>query len=271
MLKKLFLTTLALSLILVSVGCSIQSAREVQLKTAAGRIGVSIQAELDKLDLDLTYIAAQLSRTGLSGDKATSLLDGLAAKYPFIIDTCTTDTAGKMVAVAPQAYRNYEGTDISTQDITVKFMETKKPLLSDMFPAVEGMNAVVIMQPVLSQNGDLMGSVSALFEPDSLIGPVAEPTLKNTNMELNVSQLDGLNIYDSQGGELGLNLFTDPSFQAYPELVALGHRMVAEKSGSGTYTFVDHQSGQTMQKQAYWTTVSLHDTDWRIFTVAVIQ
>lgn len=267
--KRIYLITLlALSLMFIlAYGCTAPSSQELKLKTATEQIQTAVQTELNKLDLNLSAAAAALSRTGLSGTEARQILNGLTAKYPFIIDTCTADTAGKMVTVAPDAFSSYEGSDISQQDVTIKFNETKKPLLSQMFRAVEGMDAVVIMWPVLSQNGDFMGSLSALFKPETLLAATSEPTLRGTDISLNVIQLDGLNIYDSGLADTGKNLFTDPEFQPYSELIALGHRMVAEQSGYGSYTFIYHPTGQMMKKMAYWATVGLHGTEWRLVSV----
>jgi len=267
--KRIYIImALTLSLILVlSYGCIGPASQEVKLKTATEQIQTVAQTELNKLDLDLSNAAAELSRTGLSGPESRNVLKELTDKYPFIIDTCTTDTAGKMVTVAPDAYSSYEGADISTQDVTIKINETRKPLLSQMFTAVEGMDAVVIMWPVFSQNGDFTGSVSALFKPETLLAAASEPTLRGAGIALNVMQLDGLNIYDSQGDDTGKNLFTDPSFQPYTDLIALGHRMVAEESNSGSYTYVDHTTGKTVKKQAFWTSIGLHGTEWRLVSV----
>jgi hypothetical protein len=271
MLKKLFLITLALSLILIATyGCTASSAQELKLKAATLQIKQAVQVELDILDLNLSTAATELSRTGLSGTGARNVLTELTARYPFIIDTCTTDPAGKMVTVAPDAYSKYEGTDISTQSVTIEFNKTKKPMLSQMFPAVEGMNAVVLMWPIVSQNGDFIGSVSTLFQPETLFAPPYE-LLKGTGISIDVMQLDGLNLYDSQGNDTGLNLFTDPAFQQYTDLIALGHRMVAEESGTGSYTIVSHDTGQTVKKLVYWETVKLHDTAWRVMGALVIE
>jgi len=258
-------------MILTLAGCGAPSARELQLKTTAEQIQTAVQTELDKLDLDLANAAAELSRTGLSGTEAKNILNGLTAKYPFIIDNCTTDNAGKMVTVAPDAYRDYEGADISQQAVTIQFNETKKPLLSQMFTAVEGMDAVVIMWPVFSDKGEFIGSVSALFQPATLLSGASEPILKGTEMALDVMQMDGLDVYDSQGNDTGVNLFTDPATQQYTELIALGHRMVAAESGTGSYTNISHTTGQMVKKQAYWATVKLHDTAWRLMCSTVVE
>lgn len=267
--QRFFLVVaLALSLMLVlAYGCTGSANQEEQLKTTTLQIQKAIQSELDNLDRDMSAAASELSRTGLSGPEARQILNGLTGKYPFVIDSCATNVAGKMVTIAPDTYSSYEGTDISTQDVTVKFNETKKPLLSQMFTAVEGIDAVVIIWPILSENGDSMGSLSALFRPETLFATTAEPILKGTGIALNVMQLDGLNIYDSQGNDTGKNLFTDPAFQPYTDLVALGHRMVAEESGTGSYIYISQSTGKTVKKQVFWASVGLHGTAWRLASV----
>jgi hypothetical protein len=172
-----------------------------------------------------------------------------------------------MVTVAPEAYSSYEGSDISTQDPMVKLRETKEPTLSQVFPAVEGIDAVVLMWPILSEKGDFIGSVSTLFKPETLFATTAEPMLKGTDIEVDVMQLDGLTIYDSEGADTGKNLLTDPTFQPYKELVELGSRIAAEESGSGSYTFINHTTGKPTKKQAFWVSVGLHDTAWRLVSV----
>jgi hypothetical protein len=271
MLRKSYLTALAISLILMLAGCNAPSAQELQLKTTTQKIQQAVQIELNKLDLDLSNAAAELSRTGLSGPEARNVLNGLTDKYPFIIDSCTTDTAGKMVTVAPDAYSSYEGTDISTQDITVKSMQDKKPMLSQMFPAVEGMDAVVIIWPVFSQNGDFIGSLSALFKPESFLSGPSDPFIKGTDISIDVMQLDGLDIYNSKGVDTGINVFTDPDFQQYTDLQTLCHRMVDQESGTGSYTIHAYETGGLVKKMAYWETVKLHDTAWRVVSTQNIK
>lgn len=256
---------LALSMMAaLAYGCIGPTAQQTLLKDTTAHIQKAVQTQLDNLDADMSTAASQLSSTGLSGTDTRNILSGLVADYPFVIDSCTIDTAGKMVTIAPDDYSSYEGTDLSKQAVTIQFWATKKPMLSQRFMAVEGVDSVVIIWPILSQNGEFIGSLSARFQPETLFAITAEPVLQGTGIGLDVMQLDGLNLYDYTGVDTGKNLFTDPELQPFTELVALGHRMVAEESGFGSYTITDHATGQTVKKQVFWTTVSLHGTAWRL-------
>jgi len=253
---------LALFLLMPAFGCTAPTVQQTLLKDTTAQIQKAVQTALDNLDRDMSAAASQISRTGLSGTDTRTILDGLVTKYPFIIDAITTDAPGIMVTVAPDSYASYEGTDISQQDVTIKFNESKKPMLSQMFTAVEDMDAVVLMWPIISDKGDFMGSLSALFIPETLFTAVSEPALQGTGISMNVIQTDGLNIYDSEGYDTGKNLFTDPSFQPYPELIAVGHQMITGKPGCGSYTFLDNSTGKVVKKDSAWATVKLHDTAW---------
>lgn len=261
---------LALSLIpVLTYGCTAPVNQGDQLVTLTLEIQQTIQSELYNLDFDMLAATADLRNTGLSGNEARQILNRLSEKYHYLIDCSTIDDFSRMVTIAPDAYRDYEGSDISQQAVMVKFNELKRPLLSQMFRAVEGMDAVVAIRPVLSQVGSFAGSLSALFKPMTLFDMKVAQRLKGTGIALNVMQLDGLTIYDSQYTDTGKNLLTDPEFQPYRELVALGRRIAAEECGYGTYTFIDHATGKTVKKEAFWATVSLHGTEWRLVSVQI--
>mgnify|MGYP001115722101 CR=1 FL=1 len=48
--------------------------------------------------------------------------------------------------------------------------------------------------------------------------------------------------------DTGKNFLTDPEYQPYKDLVALGSTMVTQESGSGNYTFVNHTTGKPSKK-----------------------
>jgi len=273
MLKKLSLIALALCLLLSpALACQPQRiALNLQLKGLKEKIKQAVQIELNNTDLDLSNAAAGLARTGLSGDEARNIVNELVIKHTFIIDSCTTDIAGKMVTVAPDTYRQFEGMDISTQDVMIKFMETKQPMLSQVFPAVEGVDGVIIIWPVISQDGEFMGSVSAFFKPATLFSALCMPEIKGTGIAVDVFQLDGLDIYDSTGYDTGKNIFTDPVAQQFTDLIAMGHQMMTDESGTGSYSTIDPDTGKPIKKLANWDTVKLHDTAWRVMSSLVVE
>jgi hypothetical protein len=252
---------IALALPIVpAFGCAAPSGTDAQVKATVAKIQKAAQAELDKLDADTADAALKLKATGLSGDGARQILNGLCAKYTYLLDCSTVDMAGKVVTMAPDAYHRYEGSNIGTQDV-------KSPVLSQYMKTVEGEMAVALMRPVLDGNGKQIGIVDILLKPGSLLRPIIPPLLKGTGLAMNVLQTDGMTIFDEPENDTGKNLLTDAEYKPYQELVAIGSRIVAEESGSGTYSYPSHETAKPTKKLALWSSVKLHGTAWRLVAV----
>lgn len=243
-----------------------------QLESATINMGKLIQSKLSNLDNAVSGAAEKIAEKGLQGDETRSILNGLCDKYPYLIDCVTSDADGKIITAAPEEYRRLEGTDTSTTEASIKFQEAfkqnKKPLLTTMFRSVEGIDAVVLVWPVISEEGELAGAVNALFKPETLLGKSITYAAEVRAMEVEVMQTDGLAVYHSKGNDAGKNLLTDPAYKDYPDLVSLGTQIISRQTGSGSYHFPSHVSGQMVKKTVFWTSVGLHETWWRIVSIA---
>jgi hypothetical protein len=265
--KYLYFPVLLLLLPIVFCSGCTASADEQQLKPIAVEVQKSVQATLDNLDIDTLAAVSKLSVSGLSGSETRQTLAALQSKYGFIVDINTADTGGKMVTVVPSAYSRFEGTDTGKNNPTVTYNLARKPMLSGMFKAVEGMDSVVLVIPIPSQKGDIIGSVSVLFEPRNLIAPAAEKWVKDGKIEILAIQTDGLSVYDSDTSQIGKNVFKDPMYQSYKSLLDFGAKVVAGDSGFGGYNFTLQGTTRAVNKAAYWTTIGLHGTNWRLVVI----
>ena len=169
-----------------------------------------------------------------------------------------------MVAVEPPAHRSSEGADISRQSHMVRLFKTHTPVLSGSFQSVEGPRAVVIHHPVFLKDRKFSGSVSALFAPEYLLSSMIGPIAAYMPVSIFLMQTDGLFIYDVDAKQIGLNIFTDPLYQPFPELIALCRRMADTREGSGVYRFYRKVGEAPIFKTVEWRTVELHGTPWRL-------
>jgi basic membrane protein A len=235
-----------------------------ELKDVLSRLQVEITSVLNKLDGDLKQSAEKLSGTGLEGDHARGVLKRLYGANPYIIDCETVSNQGIMLVVEPPAHRGSEGADISAQAHMVRLFKTQKPVLSGSFRSVEGPNAVVIHHPVFLPGHRFAGSVSALFAPEHLLSGIIGHVSSNLPVDIFLMQTDGLMIYDMDTAQIGRNVFDDPMYQPFPELIALARKVAAANEGTGVYRF--HQKGAKapLAKAAYWKTVALHGVKWRL-------
>jgi len=228
-----------------------------------------LHGELSRMDQDLAFASGRLGETGLIGNAARQIMQGLLAGRPYIVDAALVDTRGIMVAVEPEAYAIHEGADISTQPQVIQVQKDRLAVLSSSFYAVEGFEAIDLEYPVFSPQGEFLGSVSLLIKVETLFQYGISRYAPQDDAAFWAMQEDGRILYDLDTAEIGLNLFTDPVYKPYPELVSLGWEIAAAPAGQGRYTFLDEGLMETVKKQASWGTVGLHGTDWRVIMVQV--
>ncbi len=266
---------LSIPVVMTDTGCVGPVKNLKQMKSATENLQSIIQSKLLNLDNAVEDAAEKIAKSGIQSEETRGILNGLCRKYPYLTDCSTSDLQGRMITVAPESYRQYEGTETGTTDASrqffADFVQSREPMLSSVFRAVEGIDGVVLVWPVITENGELLGMVSALFKPGDLLDGTIAPAAEVRAMKVNVAQTDGLTIYCSNGLETGRNLLTDPRYVSYPELEAMGKKMVAEQTGSAEYTFISDTTGEPVKKSAVWTTVSLHGTEWRLVSIAELE
>jgi len=236
------------------------------------RLQSLVQEELDLLDENVSIAAEELALTGLVGPEARNILNAVSSKNPSVITCSAVDLNGIMATVEPDAYRWAEGSNISDQKHVIEIQEAHRPVLSATFSAVEGFDAVVLEWPIFSPDGEMIGSINALFRPDLLLNSTAElwrQEIGDENVTAWAMATDGLILYDPDPEEVGRNLFTDPLYEPYAQLLALGERIASEEEGTGTYEFLGPCLVDPVVKSASWATAGLHGTKWRVVVVRV--
>jgi hypothetical protein len=227
----------------------------------------SVNASLMAMDNELADAAENIETiapTGLDSQATRLILADLYEKLDHVEDCGTVSAEGVLMALAPETFAEAEGADISDQEQIQRLKETEQPVLSLVFTAVEGFPALDLERPLFDESGEMIGSVSVLFKPEVRLGPVIDPLVDDPNWEIFISQTDGVIVYDTDPNQIGLNPYEDELFQNYPELVAATDKVVANKSGTASYAFEDTDTGEPVRKRAWWTTVSLHGTEWRV-------
>ncbi|MDT8357610.1 MAG: cache domain-containing protein [Methanomicrobiaceae archaeon] len=233
--------------------------------TALARFTNEVNTPLLEIDRALASAATELGTTGISGPEANETLARLAASSPYTMDAVTISPEGRIAAVMPEQYWGAIGVEVGNESHNQQALREKRPLMTPVFPSAEGFDAVSIRRPVWNSTGAFLGLATVLVNPSQLLAAHADRALAGTNFTAWAMQADGFLIYDRDPGELvGHNLFTDPLFEDYPDLVALATRMAAEPSGTGTYTYVSTGGGRPVTKEAVWATAGLHGTEWRL-------
>lgn len=187
-----------------------------------------------------------------------------------MVDCATVDLAGRMVTLEPASFKQFAGVDISQQEQVRRLHRTKKPVLSDAIRAVEGFDAMDLEHAIFSPQGKLRGSVSLLIKPEALLSAIIAPAVQGLPVEAWVIQRDGRILYSPNPAMIGRNVFHDPPCGPSPQFYSLARQIAAKKSGSGIYDCRPQGRQTAVKKQAFWTTVGLHRTAWRLLVTHVM-
>jgi branched-chain amino acid transport system substrate-binding protein len=230
-----------------------------------------IEKEMKSLDRDLAAAAQKLSGLDLTGAQARSILNGLLLNRSYAVDACTINRNGKILALEPAAYHEFEGSDISQQEQVIRLFRTQKAVLSQNFRTVEGFEAADLEHPVFSADKQIACSVSVLLKPEIMLGEIVSRTIEGTTFSVMLMQPDGRVIYDADDKEIGKNTFLDPLYQSYPQLLALAEKVSAKTSGTGHYEFLNTGLNTNVQKEAIWVTFALNGAEWRIVLISTVS
>lgn len=245
------------------------------------QVQADLQGSLNDLDLDMENASQALSITGLEGPAARGVLRKLLESDSNLAQAATFSNEGKILIAEGERSEGAEGADISNQEHIAHVLMTKTPTLSKQFLLVEGYNATSLVFPVFSSQGEFFGGISAIIEPDKLMNTLVVEQLQSdiynrssiTNTSFWLMDLDGLLLYDEDPSQIGRNLFEDPLYKPYPNLLELVYKIVAERSGHGYYNFFEPTRGDetTVYKECYWTTAGFHGREWRLVITRVMQ
>lgn len=227
------------------------------------KVTAGLTASFDTLNaemaLNVTAIAQNISDTAAIRTRMLSMVN----QSSFVLEFSFITPQGIMQIIEPAIYHPWQGSDISGQAHIIQGYQTKLPALSNHFYAVEDFWGVVDFHPVVAQ-GEVLGGVTALFMPETLLGRIILPVIKGQPFDMFVMEKGGVMIYDQDPTAIGQNLLTDTIFKPFPELVAAAKLFDSLKSGETSYSY--YQTGTTIlvKKKAYWETFEMFGTEWRI-------
>ncbi len=274
------ITITLVAILIVSVSANIyiinqNNALNSQNSTNNAKVGMiatlakaqtNIDTELKRIGKSLVYASGQLSTSGLVGDQADRILNALAANSSFIINAATENLQNVIMAAEPSNWSYIEGRNVGEQTYLNPNPNGEiTPVMTPLIAVQSDMMANAVAVPIFNYDKELIGTVSVIFDPAKLLNATITAALQGTTYTTTVMQTDGLMIYDTDPLQLSKNMFTDPVYANYTQLLLLGHHVADYSSGYGTYKFtVNAASPIVVNKECYWTTVFAYGQEWRI-------
>ena len=242
------------------------NAAKVEMIATLANAQTGIDTQLRRIGESLIYASEQLSTTGITGSQATAILQALTANSSFIINAATENLENTIVAVAPANWSYIIGRNVGEQTyLNLNPLGEIKAVMTPLVAVQSDMMANIVAAPIFNGDRELIGYVSAIFDPARLLNSTITTALEGTDFTATVMQVDGLMIYDTDPMQQYKNMFTDPAYANYTQLLQLGRNVTESSSGYGTYRFTaDAASTMVVNKECYWTTVSAYGQEWRL-------
>jgi hypothetical protein len=229
----------------------------------------AVSSNLSRLATALVDASLVLSETGIDGPAARAVLSNLTMVDTAVIDCITIDANGTVREVEPASFESVKGTNLRRQKHVNDTINTRLYSGFHFIKAVEGLYAIDSEMPVFDKNGAFVGTVSIMFNNSQFFGRVLASFQPSGNSKIWVSKADeGTILYETDPTQLLLNK-SSSMYQNYPELLKLFDRMSIERTGYGTYEFLDQSHGETIKKGCYWTTIPNEGTQMRLVLTLV--
>jgi len=155
------------------------------------------------------------------------------------------------------------GQDITYQDHVAKVMKVKRPVISDVFEAVQGYQAIAIHVPIL-RDGRFQGSVALLLSFDAIARKFLDPIRFGDCGYAWVISEQGVELYCVHEDHIGRSVFDNVA--GFPDLLAMVGKMMDHGSGHWSY-YYDRSlkcNSRVMRKHAVFRPIDLEDTFWSI-------
>ncbi len=166
--------------------------------------------------------------------------------------------------------REMAGRNLALQNHVQELLKTRKPVVSDVFRAVQGYDVVALHVPVF-KGSQFKGSIAVTINFRSLAKRYLEIIkLGKTGYAWVVSR-DGTELYCPVPGHTGNSVFDN--CKDFPSIVAMAADMLKGHSGTATYTFdkIVGTSVTPVKKHAVYFPIRLGNTFWSIVVASSEQ
>ncbi|GAB4171113.1 MAG: hypothetical protein Kow00108_05480 [Calditrichia bacterium] len=234
---------------------------------AAGQIQqyfTSLKSDLDFLVLDNDII--HLNPSGEAKLKTFFLLHSSE-----IIGITRMDCTGTIIYTYPSSEENI-GKNIANQSHIQTLLNTREPVISDVFMAVQGFQTVAFHVPVV-QDGQFKGSLALLIPFDVISKKFLEKIRIGKSGYAWVLSPEGKEIFCRYDSHIGKTIVETSS--EYPEVLKIAKKMTNRESGIGTYLYfenpMEEKSKDLVEKLVVYQSIPLENSFWSIAVVTNIN
>lgn len=155
------------------------------------------------------------------------------------------------------------GSDISDQPHVREILQNHQPVVSDVFKAVQGFDAVALHVPVFKDD-QFKGTIAIVINFETLTKRYLEVIRVGNTGDAWVVSRDGTTLYHPAPAFIGKSVFENR--RDFPSIISMAQDMIQGHQGNATYTS-DRMGGRIVApvvKHAVYMPIRIGDTFWSI-------
>ena len=254
---KYLLFSVMISLVLFScfsAGCVVTPSQKDVLAEVISSLNETLTAAAAEAESAAVFYAAD--PTSANGRQA---LATLYQRTPLTHDLLIADENGIVRAVYPDNIKGTLGQNLSSYPPNKDIFDGTNVYVSKYMILENGLKAYLLSVPI-TVSGGYAGYISLSFDPYRFFGAEEQKVLEK-GYTLWVMQTDGIQVFDADVSEAGVDLFTDQDYLSVRDTAEL---VAANPSGETTYVYTADNGDETVEKTAVWDTLSFGGREWRI-------
>ena len=204
-------------------------------------------------------LAADVFIENPTADNGRQVLATLYQRTSLTHDILIADDRGIVQAVYPDNIHGALGSNLSSYPPDKETFLHQDVYVSAFMQLENGMEAYLLSVPV-EIGGEYAGYISLSFDPYRLFG-AEQQKISEDGYNLWVMQTDGVQVYDPDVSEAGVNLLTNPDYASVLDMTTL---VASTPSGETTYLYTADTGTGTVSKTAVWDTLTFGGRSWRV-------
>lgn len=263
---------LAFLFVLFSAGCigsdqSVENGNEtVSLEDAAEIVAANIEGELDVMVAAMRTAGDVVLASGGDATAAEEALKSLHESVDYSVSIIYADKNEVCIAVYPDIIKDSVGKNLSSYGTDEAYFAGRDVAMENYRLLEDGFKSCVLLIP-LYEDGAFAGYISVDLNLTKLLGEEEAKLFEKYGYNLWVVEPSGIQIYDTNADEAGLNILEDERYSA-ADVHAAAVAITGEKSGITSYRFLDTGADESVDKDVAWTTLSYGGQDWRVGVTA---
>ncbi len=196
-------------------------------------------------------------------DQGRKELDFAFTIKPEAIKAITRVDASGRIAYTTPCNAAVIGQDISDQKHVRQIFKTHRPVVSDVFTAVQGYRAIALHVPIF-QNNEFRGTLAVLIDFLMISKHFLQGIRIGETGYAWMTSREGIELYCPVPGHIGKSVFEN--CKGFPAVISMANEMVRGKAGVTAYTFdrIRNQQRESIEKHAVYLPIKIVDSFWSI-------